>query len=109
MKEERILQMGTDKIILMYVTRLSWSDSLTSEWEDGFQLEEKGGRLVHSSETNEGIRAGVYGYDRKKRFSFNLGQYTTKFQAEVHAFKECAVENADEGHENRNICILSES
>jgi hypothetical protein len=45
----------------MYVTRLSWSESLTSEWEDGFQLEEKWGSLVHSSETNEGIRAGGLG------------------------------------------------
>jgi hypothetical protein len=54
-----------------------------SEWEDGFQLEEKRDTLVHISETDEGIRAGVYGYDRRKRFSFRLGQYTTAFLAEV--------------------------
>jgi hypothetical protein len=80
--------------------------NLTSEWEDGFQVEEKWGSLEHSSETNEGIRAGVYGYDRRKGFSFSLGQYTTAFQAEVHALKASAVENTDRGHRNRNICSL---
>jgi hypothetical protein len=79
---------------------------LTSECKDGFELEEKQGSLMHSSETNEGIRAGVHGYDRRKRFSFSLGQYTTAFQVEVRALKACAVENTDRGHKNRNICIL---
>jgi hypothetical protein len=79
---------------------------LKSECEDGFQFEEKWDSLVHSSETNEGIMAGVYGYDRRKRFSFSLGQYTTAFQAEVRDLKACAVENTDSRHKNRNICIL---
>jgi hypothetical protein len=111
MKEEPILQMGTDKILLIYVCdktlMVRFPDR--SEWEDGFQLEEKWGSLVHSSETNEGIKAGVYGYDRRKRFNFSLGQYTTAFQAEVYVLMACAVENIDRGHKNRNIIDLFES
>jgi hypothetical protein len=111
MKKEPILQMGTDKIILIYVCDKPFMVRFPdrSEWKDGFQLEEKQGSLVHSSETNECIKAGMYGYDRRKRFSFSLGQYTTAFQAEVYALMACAVENIHRGHKNRNIIFLSES
>jgi hypothetical protein len=44
-----------------------------------------------------------------RKLSFSLGQYTTVFQAEVYAIKECAVENLDTDYRNRNIYILSDS
>jgi hypothetical protein len=35
----------------------------------------------------------VYGYDRRQRFNFSLGQFTTAFQAKVHALTAYAVKN----------------
>jgi hypothetical protein len=51
----------------------------------------------------------MYGHGMKRKFSFSLGQYTTVFQAEVYAIKECADENIKSGYCNRNIYILSGS
>jgi hypothetical protein len=51
----------------------------------------------------------VYGYSIRWKLSFSLGQYTTVFQVEVYAIKECTVENLERNYTNRNIYILSES
>jgi ribonuclease HI len=48
----------------------------------------------------EGTGAGVYCQGTRRKLSFSLWRYTTVFQAEVYAIKECAIENLD-----RNIGI----
>jgi ribonuclease HI len=61
------------------------------------------------SKTKKGTGAGVYCHGTKRKLSFSLVQYTTVFQAEVYAIKECAVENLDRDYKNRNIYIISNS
>jgi hypothetical protein len=76
------------------MTSLSWSDSLTEvNGKMGFSLKEMGVFWYTILKQTEGIWAGVYGYNRMKRFSFSLRQYTTAFQGKVHALKAYAVKN----------------
>jgi hypothetical protein len=112
MKKEPILQMGSDKIIPKHVYDKPFMIRLPdrSEWKEGFQPDRKG-RLIwytDGSKTNKGTGARVYCDGTRRKLSFSLGQYTTVFQAEVYAIKECAVENLDRNYKNRNICILSD-
>jgi hypothetical protein len=51
----------------------------------------------------------VYCHGTRRKLSFSLGKYTTVFQAEVYAFKACAVENLDRDYRNRNVYIPSDS
>jgi hypothetical protein len=69
-------------------------------------LQENGTNLVHRWLQDKRHWAGAYGYGTRQKLSFSLGQYTTIFQAEVHAIKACAVENPDRDYRNRNINIL---
>jgi ribonuclease HI len=118
MKEEPILQMGTDKMILRHVYYKPFTGRFPdrSEWKDAFQPDRKGGLVWYTdgSKTNKGTRAGMYGYGTRMKLSFSLGQYTTVFHAEVYAIMGCAVQNLDRNHRNRNIynrniCILLDS
>jgi hypothetical protein len=58
-----------------------------SECKDGFQPDGRGGLIwyTYGSKTNKGTVAGVYGYGIRRKLSFNLGKYTTVFQASRHA------------------------
>jgi ribonuclease HI len=53
---------------------------------------------------NEGARGGL-----RQKLSFSLGQYTTVFQAQVHAIKAYAVENIKRVYLKRNIYIICNS
>jgi hypothetical protein len=65
MKEEPIIQMGTDKMILRHVCdkpfMIRFSDR--SEWKEGFQPNRKGGLIwyIDGSKTNKGTGAEVFG------------------------------------------------
>jgi hypothetical protein len=113
MKKEPIIQMWTNKMILRHVCdkpfMIRFPDR--SEWKDGFQSNRKGGLIWHTdgSKTNKGTGAGVYGYGRRQKLSFSIGNYITVFRAEVYAIRVCAVENLDRDYKNRNICIISDS
>jgi ribonuclease HI len=113
MMREPILQMGTDKMILIYAFHKPLTVRLPnrSEWERGIVPMEKG-RLTwytDGSKSNEGTGASVYSHGMMQRLSFSLGQNTTVFQAEVYAIKVCADENIKRGYCKRNIYILSDS
>jgi hypothetical protein len=45
-----------------------------------------------SFKTNKGTEGGMHGYGTRKKLSFNIGQYTTVFQAEVYNIKACTEE-----------------
>jgi ribonuclease HI len=79
--------------------------------ESGVSTRQKGGLIWYTegSKANKGTGAGVYCYGTRRKLNFDFGQYTTIFQAEVHAIKACAYENIDRKYKNRNICILSDS
>jgi hypothetical protein len=91
MIKEPVLQMGTDTMIPRYAFHTPLTMKLTSrsEWDRGFVPIRQGGLIWYTdgSKTNEGTGAGVYGHGMRRKFSFSLGQYTTVFQAEVHAIK----------------------
>jgi hypothetical protein len=83
MKEEKILQMGTDKMIPRHVYDKPFTVRVPdrSERRDGFQPNRKGGLIWYTdgSKTYKGTGAGVYGHGRRQKLSFNLGQYKTVF------------------------------
>jgi hypothetical protein len=111
MKEEPIIQMGTDKMILRHVCDKPFMIRFPvgSEWKDGFEPNRKG-RLIwylDGSKTNKGNGAGVYGYGSRHKLSFSIGKYITVFRAEVSAIKVCAIGNLDRDY--RNNYILSDS
>jgi hypothetical protein len=113
MKQESILQMGSDKMILRHVYDKPFTIRFPdgSQWKEGFQPDRKGGLIWYTdgSKTNKGTGAGVYCHGTGRKLGFSLEQYTTAFQAEVYATKACAVENLDMNNKNRNIYILSDS
>jgi hypothetical protein len=82
-----------------------------SERKYGFQPNQKGGLIWYTdgTKTSKDTGTGVYGYTKRQKRSFILGQYTTVFRAEMCAIKACTVENLDRNNRNRNIYILSES
>jgi hypothetical protein len=47
------------------------------------------------SNTSKGTGAGVYCQDTSQKLGFSLEQYTTVFQAEVHAIVACVAANLD--------------
>jgi hypothetical protein len=95
----------------MFIKNPSRSDSLIEvNGRRGFNPIERGATLVYLwFQDKKGIGAGVYCHETRRELSFSLGQYTTVFQAEVHAIKACAVENLDREYKKRNSYILSES
>jgi hypothetical protein len=113
MKKVPILQMGSDKMIPrnVYEKPFTITHPDRSEWKDGVLPDRKGGLIWYTDgfKTNKGTGAGVYCYGTRRRLSFSLGQYTTVFQAEVYAIKECEQENRDGNYKYMNIYILSES
>jgi hypothetical protein len=76
----------------------------------GFQSDKNVGLVWYTdgSKTEKGTGAGVYCHGTRKKLSFDLGRYTTVFQAEVYAIKACAAENIDKDYKNKNIYILSD-
>lgn len=61
------------------------------------------------SKTNHGVGAGVYCKKPRVNISVSLGEYSSVFQAEVHAIELCIRENLRMGYSNRKIFILSDS
>jgi hypothetical protein len=81
-----------------------------SEWKDAFQSDRKGGLIWFQDTCNTGDGMCDYGTRQKRqKFSFSLGKYTTVFQAEMYTIKACAVENLGSDYKNCNIYILSDS
>jgi hypothetical protein len=87
MKEEPILQMGSDKMNPRHVCDKPFTVRFPdrSEWKDELQPDRKGRLIwyIDGSKANYGTGAGVYGYGTKWKLSFSPGKYTTIFQAEV--------------------------
>jgi ribonuclease HI len=108
MIKEPILQMGTDKIMPRYAFHKPFTVKLTNriEWDRGLVPIRQWGLIWYTdgSKTNEGTGAGLYGHGMRRKFSFNLGRYTT-----VYAIKTCADENIKRNNRNRNMYILSDS
>lgn len=96
-EEEPILQLGTDRMILRHVHDESFTVRFPdrSEWRNRFRPKRKGGPVQYADgfKINEGTGPGMYGYGRRNNLSFNLGQYTIVFQAEMYAIKACKMEN----------------
>jgi ribonuclease HI len=110
MKKEHIRQMGTDRMILRHVYDKPFIVRFPEKcMERQVSTRQEGkANLVHTwLQDQQGYWAGVYSYGTRWKLSFNLEQYTTVFQAEVHAIKACAVEHLDRKY--RNIYILSDS
>jgi hypothetical protein len=113
MEKEPILHKGYDKMIPRHVYDKPFTIRVPdrSEWKKGFQPVRKGGLIwyTYGSKTKRGTGAEVYCHGTGRKLSFNLGQYTTVFQAEVYAMKSRAVENLDRSYSNINIYVLSDS
>jgi hypothetical protein len=79
MKEDPILQMGTDRMIVIHVCDklLAVTFPDRSEWKDRVQPDRKGGLIWYTddSKTNKGIVVGVYGYGTRQKLSFILFSY----------------------------------
>jgi hypothetical protein len=73
----------------MYTTSHSQSGSLTSEWQNGFNPDNKGGLVWYTdvSKTNKGTGAGVYRWSLRRGHSFSLGLHAIVFQAEIYALR----------------------
>jgi ribonuclease HI len=95
----------------MLMTNLSVRFCDRWELKDCLRTDGRGGLIWYTdgSKISKGTGDGVYGYGTRRKLSFSPGQYTTVFQAEVHAIMACVVENLDKNYRNRNICILSDS
>jgi hypothetical protein len=75
----------------------------------GFNPIERGGSSgTQMAPRHKGTGAEVYSHGRRRKLSFVLGRYTRIFQAEVHAIKECAVENLVRNYKNKNIYNISD-
>jgi ribonuclease HI len=113
MEQEPILLMGTDTMIPSYAFHTPFKVHLSNkhEWQNGFNLDNKGGLVwyIDRSKTNEGTGVGVYKCGSKRGHSSSLGLHTTVFQAEIYAIKACIMENIEKGYKGRNIYILSDS
>jgi hypothetical protein len=83
MMREPILQVGTDKMIVMHSTNHSVRLLDRSEWDGGIVPFKKRGLAwyIDGSKINEVAGAGVYGRGMGQRFSVSLGQYAVVFQA----------------------------
>jgi hypothetical protein len=77
MKKKNILQMGTDKMILIHVydEHFTVRDPERSEWKEEFQPDRKGGLFWYTdhSKTNKGTGAGPYCHGTGRKLSFSLG------------------------------------
>jgi hypothetical protein len=77
MKEEPILQMGSDKMIPRHVYDKPFMNEFPdrSKWKDGLQPDRKGGLIWYTdgSKTNKGTGAGVYYYGTRRKLTFSLG------------------------------------
>jgi ribonuclease HI len=113
MESELILQMGSDKMPSKHVYEKPYTIRFPdrSKWNKGFQPDKKWGIVWYTdgSKTEKRTGTGVYCHKTRKKLSFSLGKYTTVFQAEVYAIKECAAEHIDKNYKSRNIYILSDS
>jgi hypothetical protein len=79
MKEEPILQMGTNRMTVRDVCDKPFTVTFPdrSEWKDRVQPNRKG-RLIwytDGSKTIRGVEVGVYGYGTRQKFSFSLLSY----------------------------------
>jgi ribonuclease HI len=105
--------MGFDRMLLRYAYHKPFTVKFSDKciWQNGFNLDNKGGLAWYTdrSKTNKGTGAGVYRWGSSRGHSFSLGFHTTVFQAEIYAFKACIMENIQKGYTGRNIYILSDS
>jgi hypothetical protein len=109
LKEEPILQMGSDKMTPRHVFDKHFTIRFPdrSEGKERFQPNRKEGLIWYTdgSKTNKGTGAGVYCYGTGRKPSIIFGQYTTVFQAEVYTIKGCAFGNLNRIYKNKNIYI----
>jgi ribonuclease HI len=113
MEHEPMLQMGSDRMLLRYAYHKPFTVTFhdKSEWQNGFNPDNKGGLVWYTdgSNTNKGTAVGVCRWGSRRRHNFRLGLHTTVFQAEIYAIKVCIMENIRKGYTGTNIYILSDS
>jgi hypothetical protein len=107
MEKERILQMGSDKMIPRHVYDKPFTTRFPdrSEWKKGYQLDRNGGLIwfTDGSKTAKATGAGVCLQGTRTKLSFSFRRHTTIFQAEVYAIKACITQNIHRGYKNRNF------
>jgi len=88
-----------------FLTQLNWEEKTK-------QTLIQNGKLVwytDGSKMDSGSGAGIYGLNPRVNWFASLGQYTTVFQAEIHAIELCLRENLRRGYANKDITIFTDS